>query len=425
MNFRVFKPNSLVVNFLSLSSIQFVNLVLPLITIPFLTQKLGISNYGLVSYIFAIMLYIVSIVDFGFNYSATKEVSIYRNDIKRLTEIFNSIQVIKLIFTLFIFIILIIVVRLTNFLNKDYDLLYLSYFIVVGQGLQSLYFFQGMEKMKFVSYFNLVSKVIYTLLIFLFVKESKDFKLVIFFYGLSSLIPLLLGYVIININFKVAFKFPKISIIRNQLINGWFLFISNVSINILMNANIIILAIFATLNNVGNFSVAEKILVLSRAGLVVILQSTYPHVCLLATQNQKNVLSFVRKVFLFILLLFTSAIPIIYWGAEIFSYFLTGSYNLQIANIIELMCIIPLIIGLNVPASQILLAFNHQKDYSFIMVIAAIANVALNFVLAPEFGVAGTIISIYVTESLITAGLYVLIWIKYPTLLFFNLTRIS
>lgn len=366
------------------------------------------------------MLYIVSVVDYGFTYSATKEVSIHRNDKDKLSDIFNSVQAIKVIFITLIFIILVFSAKYLNFLNRDYILLFIAYLIVIGQGLQSLYFFQGVEKMKFVSYFNLLSKVIYTVLIFLFIKKSEDFKLVVLFYGLTTLIPFILGFWIIKYKFNISLQIPSLYIVKQQLRDGWSLFISNISISILMNANIIILAYYVSMEVVGNFSVAEKLLVLSRAGLVVILQSTYPHICLIASTKLNDAVLFTRKVFFIILFLFSLSIPVIYFGADLFSFILTGSSNEPVSYLFQLMCFIPIIIGMNVPASQILLALNHKRDYSFIMISAAIINILSNLLFAKMFGILGTILSIYITEFFISIGLYVLIKIKYPELSFFN-----
>jgi PST family polysaccharide transporter len=420
LKFNYLKENKLLGNFLSLISIQFVNLILPILTIPFLIEKLGIYNFGLVSYVFTLMLYLVSVVDYGFTYSATKEVSINRNNLNKLSEIFNSVQFIKLIFITIIFVILYLSVSFFNLFDKDYGLLYISFTILIGQGLQSLYFFQGLEKMKFLGYFNAISKILYATLIFTFIKNKDDYKLAVLFFGLTSFIPFILGFYIIKFNLKIKFKLPHFEEIKKQLKEGWSLFISNLSISVLINSNIIILAYFVSMDIVGNFSVAEKLLVLSRAGLIVILQSTYPHICMLAKSNINEAVGFTRKVFFIILILFSVSVPVIYLGSDFFSFLISGSSNDSVANLLRLMCIIPLIIGLNVPASQILLALNHQKVYSYIMISAAFINLIANIVLTKHFGVFGTVLCIYITEFFITASLYIIIKLKHNELFFLN-----
>lgn len=72
----------LIRNFSYLSLLQVFNLILPLIVYPYLIRVLGKETYGLVVFAQSLVFYLVILVGFGFNISATKEVSIHRNDSK-------------------------------------------------------------------------------------------------------------------------------------------------------------------------------------------------------------------------------------------------------------------------------------------------------------------------------------------------------
>ena len=81
----------LVKNFLALSSLQAINLILPFITLPYLTRVLGVSNYGVVVMVYSIMQLLSVVCDYGFNLSATKEISLSRNNISKVNTIFSSV----------------------------------------------------------------------------------------------------------------------------------------------------------------------------------------------------------------------------------------------------------------------------------------------------------------------------------------------
>ena len=66
----------LVQNFSYLSALQIFNLLIPLITYPYLIRVVGKETYGLVVFAQAIIGYLVILTDFGFNISATREVSV-------------------------------------------------------------------------------------------------------------------------------------------------------------------------------------------------------------------------------------------------------------------------------------------------------------------------------------------------------------
>ncbi len=96
----------LIQNFSYLSALQVFNMLLPLITYPYLIRVLGKETYGFVVFAQAIVGYLLILVGFGFNISATKEVSIHRDNKEKLSEIVSSVLIIKSAFLILSFIIL-------------------------------------------------------------------------------------------------------------------------------------------------------------------------------------------------------------------------------------------------------------------------------------------------------------------------------
>ncbi|MFW6147983.1 MAG: oligosaccharide flippase family protein, partial [Thermodesulfobacteriota bacterium] len=90
-------------NFISLSTLQGLNYILPLITIPYLVRVIGPEKFGLISFSQAFIQYFVLITNYGFNLSATREISINRANKKRVSEVFSAIMLIKIVFMAFSF----------------------------------------------------------------------------------------------------------------------------------------------------------------------------------------------------------------------------------------------------------------------------------------------------------------------------------
>ena len=236
------KPyKTLIKNFTSLSILQIANYIFPLITLPYLVRVLGPEKFGLVNFAMAFAAYFMIITDYGFNLSATQEISIHRNNVQRISEIFSSVFTLKMllfVFSTLIFITIVLIVPLF----KEYLILFeITFLSVLGTALFPLWLYQGIERMKYILIISVSVKVITTILIFIIIQSENDFiKLA----GLNTLNQFAIGIIglMFALNkFRIKYTFPNKSLLSQQLRKGWNLFLSTVSINLYTTSNVFIL----------------------------------------------------------------------------------------------------------------------------------------------------------------------------------------
>ena len=194
-------------NFFSLSLLQLFTYVLPLLTLPYLVRVLGTEKFGLVMFAQAFIIFFNILVDYGFNLSATREVAVNRESKEKLTEIFSSVMSIKFILIVISFAILSIVIFLFDNFSDNIDLFYLTFLWVIGQALFPVWYFQGLEKMKYITIVNVTSKLIFTIAIFIFIKDESDYILVPILNGLGFIIGGILSLRIVYKDFNQDFKY--------------------------------------------------------------------------------------------------------------------------------------------------------------------------------------------------------------------------
>ena len=304
---------------------------------------------------------------------------------------------------------MLVIVSLSPYFSQHKFLYYWSFLLVVGQVLIPTWFFQGLEQMKYLTYLNLVAKIIFTVLIFILITKPGDFIYVPILYSLGNIVSGIVALALMYQKFNIRFTYPSGFGFIKELKKGGYVFLSHFSINAYINSNLFILGLFANSIVVGYYSIADKILYVFRQILNVFFNATYPQACQKALINHFELKRFFKKYFYPFLSLTFFLCLLLFVLAESITVFLSGKSVPEITFAIRLLSFVPVITCLNIPAFQTLLAYNFQKSYLTVLAFFSILNIILNLLLAPAFSMTGTAISIILTETFITAGLYIIL----------------
>jgi polysaccharide transporter, PST family len=403
----------LITNFISLASMQGLNFILPLITLPYLLQVLGPGRFGLISFAQALIQYFILFTDYGFNLIATKEISLHRENKKQISVIFSTVMLVRILLLIISLLILIVlVVIIPKFQNNS--LIYLLTFgMVIGNVLFPVWFFQGIEEMKVISILNIVSKLIFTIGIFIFVTDKSQFLIVPVLNSLGYITIGLIGLYLVIFRYRVRLIKPSLADIKYQLKEGWDIFVSNLVTSLYTTSNIFILGFFASNTVVGYYSSAEKVVKAISSVVGPLIQTVYPFLSKALHDSKQAALNMINKIFLFIT--FSMGILSLFVGIfaeKIVNIALGPEYEATIP-LLQILAGLPLILGwASVLGILTMINFDYKKQLSRIYIYASILSIILMVLLIPTYKEIGTAWNAILTEAFATLLMALFLWRK-------------
>ncbi|NTU70071.1 flippase [bacterium] len=377
-------------NFFSLASLQLLNYVLPLLTFPYLVRVLGAERYGLLAFSLSMMQYCTLLTDYGFGLTAVRDVAMHRDQKVKIDAIFSSVTSAKIVLLGCSLLMLIIAVGCQQRLRAEWLFYLLAFGIVIDNITFPIWFFQGMEDMKYIARRNIIIKVVFTILIFILVRSDQDYLKV----PLINLIGYLLAggaslYVIFN-KYQIRFNWPDWKDILEALKHGFPVFLARASISLVATSNLFFLGLFRSHEEVGYYAAAERIVFVMLWVANPAFQVFYPFISKIAHQSKERALKLIGK---FMLLIFTIYLAI-YLVSNIFlkqtlSLILGAKFahSHDIFHLLSMQLLFaPLIYILS---NVVFMAFRMEKYFSRVFIVAGVINIILLYLILGVWGLGG------------------------------------
>ncbi len=397
----------LIKNFSSLTILQISNYLFPLITFPYLVRVLGPEKFGLINFAAAFVAYFTVLTDYGFNLSATREISIHRKDIEKVSSLFSNVMTTKLILFIAGAIVFLPLLFLIPKFSADFPIYLGTYLFVFGSVLFPVWFFQGMEQMKYITIINIGVKALWLVSIFVFIKSSADVLTLVFLNSGSLIIIGVISLIVIKKKFNVFFKRPLAKEIKRQLSEGWYYFVSTASITLYTNSNIFILGLFTNNEVVGYFAAADKLRMAIQGLFGNAAQTVFPHLSLMFKESKIKAVRFVKKYLrLSLLAAAIVTLTVFIFSREIVIVILGQNY-LSSLPVFRVILFLPIIILIsNIYGIQVMLNLGYKKEFFKVIFYAGIGNLVLSFVLVPKFYAIGTAFAVTITEIIVSLGMW-------------------
>jgi polysaccharide transporter, PST family len=416
LNATLLTHKALAGNFLALSVVQLTNFILPLITYPYLFRIIGDSHFGSVVYAMNVMLFMTTFIDYGFNLSAPRSIALARNNSTELS------QAVCIVLQTKFYLLIICCVALAIFLltipkfSSEIHLYLYCLIYLTGSCVMPLWLFQGMERMKNITWINLLAKVGFTCFVFLMVTKPSEYIYIIGLYGLANLVSGIIGLWRAWSSFHLKFYWHPIGEIWKEIQKGIYFFGTSFASVSFSNSTLFILGFMVSDQTMGRYGIAEKITMAVWQLITVFYQVTYPIICRLAKEGFLPVAHFFKMVYIpFIILIGLICLTIFTFATQIVILF-SGSPYTETINYLMLLAFMPLIIGLNVPAHQILLAFNKEKQGSQVFNIALLFSLVISTPLSYLYGGVGAALSAISIQLFLTISLHWTLAARNPSL---------
>lgn len=271
------------------------------------------------------------------------------------------------------------------------------------------WFFQGLQKMKYITFYILLSKLVATALTFVLIKSENSFDLFFVIHGVTNILVAIFSlktvYGIIN---PKILSFSWVQVL-SQLKSGFYFFLNNMAIMTFNSGTILILSMFVSEYSLGQYSIAEKIVFSIWQILVVFSQAIYPQLCSMASTSYSRVYNYIWKATLVMIVPVLSLCLMLFTFAEDIVIFVTGKSDMVVITVIKIMCLHSLIILLNIPAYQTLLAFSLHKKTALLFNYIAVFSLILTISMCKIFGIYGCAFSIIVVQLVVTVSLHILL----------------
>lgn len=405
------KNRTLLNNIASLGLVQIVNYIFPLITIPFVSRILGPAGFGVINYVTAFITYFILIVNYGFDFTATRKIAVDPDNVEVRSRVFSEVICARFILLVITAGLFGIIISFISLLQENFLLSLVLFLNVVSAFLTPQYIFQGLQKLSILSLLTIVKGVINTSLILLLISEKDDLVLYVaisvFSNFLISIVSFL--YVLFVINIKFTFYSIKHSI---QLLKEVRLvFFSSIIFSLYTTTNIIILGFFAKAKSIGFYTTAVSFIVIVQGVVNIPLASSlYPYIGRAFSESKEAGLLKLRKI-LPIVFYFSALVSLgILILAPFIVFIIYGkSFDGSIIAI-QILSFLPLLSSMSsIMGVQTMLNLSMDKLFLRITSFAACLSLILNVIMAYYFSYIGTSISYLFTEIIICVSFFIIL----------------
>lgn len=280
-------------NYFFMTILLLLNSFFIIIIYPYLINTLGKEAFGIYVFGSSVANYFINFVSFGFDLYGARKISENHNNLSHKSTIISTIFFIKLILELLSIITFIIIVLNFPVLRENIIVCSFCFLVTFSNILFPTWYFQGVQRMRIVSYIQLITKLLSLPFIFIMVRNSNDIEIFSIIMALSSLLGAVLGFLYLIKIEKIKIAPVPFDMIRKYIKESSYFFYTNIANTSKTEVIKIYIGIKYSMGDLAIFDLAHRIVGILLAVLSNVNSAFFPKIV-----NKFNV-KLLKKIIVF------------------------------------------------------------------------------------------------------------------------------
>ena len=297
---------SLKKNFFYSALLTVANYVFPLITYPYMSRVLGVTNIGMCNFVDNIINYFLVFSTMGISVLGVREIAAARDDREERNRVFSSLLFLNVLTTLIATAVLLVSIFVVPSLVPYRKLLLVGVAKLLANSLFLDWLYRGVEEFGYITYRSVLIKILYVVSIFLFVRKAEDYGVYFLLLTLSAVLNALVNILYSGKYVRVTFRgLSPGPFVKPYLVLG----LNYVLTSMYTSFNVIFLGMVHDPEQVGYYTSATKILSIVTAFFTACTTVLLPRMSAVLSEGKEDVFrSFVEKTFN---ILFLAGVPLV------------------------------------------------------------------------------------------------------------------
>lgn len=398
-------------NFVYKSILTISTYIIGFITFPYVSRILGVEYFGLVNFVDNTINYFLLFATMGISLLGVREIAFVKENRILRNRVFSNILGLNFLFTVLALLIYLICVIFVPQLNQYEELFYIGIAKILFTVFLIEWFFTGMEDFRYITILSILIKTLYTIAVFLFVKQVDDYKLyfqlTICSVVINSVINIIYSHKYVSIHFH---EMLSLKYLRQNITLGIYAIMTSMYITF----NVMFLGLVSNNTEVGYYTTAFKLYSVVLGFFTSFTSVMLPRMSALLKDGQKEQFQLlIDKSFS---IMCTFSMPLILYSMilapDIIEVLSGSGYEGAISPMRIIMPAIFFVGMAQILAIQILIPMKKDKILLVASILGASMSLLINVLFVKDLKSMGSAIVLFFSEMIVTS-----------TYLFYSLRR--